>query len=182
MGLPLYINNGFGKIKKLIISATNIRGILKDTFEWNSMSLEEFIYEGVDPIYLYLTSSFKQKELVFSSNVTLNITNIVFDKITFNNDLFCDQGIGSFKSKVVEFKKELLYDGFIDFGKSTNIYSSYIIIGRKKLNKDAFNNKSCFYPLDENGLTIYSYRETNSFKEQVFELCSVLPNFIKIDE
>ena len=43
------------------------------------------------------------------------------------------------------------------------------------------NNRPCFYPLDANGITIYTYWDDVEFKEKLINLCSITPTIYKID-
>ena len=127
----------------------------KENFDWDTLNLEEFNYEGNANLYLNLTSSFTQKELTFNSNyITLKSNSLILDKVTFNNDLLLNDGLkGNFKSKIVEFKKDEENERTISIGPSL-IYATKIIIGSRNIDYDEIDGKPCFYPLDENGITI----------------------------
>ena len=180
--LPLLINEGFGKIKKLVISSLAFTMLDKENFDWDTLHLEEFNYEGNANLYLNLTSSFTQKELTFNSNyITLKSNSLILDKVTFNNDLLLNDGLkGNFKSKIVEFKKSDESERTISIGPSS-IYATKIIIGSRNIYYDEINSRPCFYPLDENGITIYTYWDDVEFKEKLINLCSITPTIHKID-
>ena len=180
--LPLLINEGFGKIKKLVISSLSFNMLDKENFDWDILNLEEFSYEGNANLYLNLTSSFTQKELTFNSNyITLKSNSLILDKVIFNNDLLLNDGLkGNFKSKIVEFKKDEENERTISIGPSS-IYATKIIIGSRNIYYDEINSRPCFYPLDENGITIYTYWDDVEFKEKLINLCSITPNIYKID-
>ncbi len=182
--IPEYFNKGFGKIKKLIISA-EVSLLTYNTFDWLSMELNEFYCDvAISEIYLYLTSSFTQKELtIYSTNVEIDGNYETLDKITFVNDIFSTKGIGSIKAKTVEFCKTNNDQYNLQLGVNTLIYCSNLIL-RKYIDFPSEEYVlTYFYHLEET-MNVYTYKTTLDYEErlkQYFNSCDNI-NFYYLED